>query len=635
MLRLPLVISPVGLLDKLIWFSYLALAVITPLLFSTQNTELFEVPKMLFVYFFATIIFFLTLTKNVLNGKIAIPKNPVFLIFLIFIIIQTLSTFSSVDKFTSVFGYPSRLNGGLLSQIAYLVIFMGILQNLSVEQIKKLLISMVLSAFVVSIWGIPSHFGYDPTCYILTNKLSSNCWQEEFNPTLRIFSTLGQPNWLASYLILILPISLALTLIEKRFLSKIFFLFVTLILFIAFIFTNSRAGAVGLILVLLIFIALLGTIIIKNNWKVIFPILIAFLIIPFFFGLKLLLRVDDTIQIRQIVWKGALEIFKKNPLLGTGPETFPYSYYQNRPLEHNNTAEWNFFYNKAHNEFLNYLANIGVIGTLTYITFIIFSVDRLLRNSKHQNQNSLISKAAIAGLIGYQVSIFFGFSTVVSQLVMFTVLGCALVVNSKKEYFSISLNISKNNRYFALLTLTITGFIALSFPLRLYIADIFLNRAKNYESTSFEKAAGAYENSNQFFPTKNPFYLSDYAYFLSLHSTSENEDVEQIANRAKTSALEAEKLAPNNLIVLRRIANAYFLISNVEAEYESETLRVAKRLPMLAPTDPQSFFSLAKIQAGIGKEEDAKETLKKTLELKPDYQEAKDLLEQINNQQLQ
>src|SRR3972149_7425223 len=176
----------ISILNKSILSSYFALAIITPLLFSTQNTEIFEVPKMFFVYFISTIILFLTLLKFALNGKFLIPKNPVFIIFVIFLTIQILSTFTSIDKFTSVFGYPSRLNGGLLSQFAYLAIFCGILVNLSKDQIKKLIISMVLSAFVVGLWGIPSHFGRDPTCFILTGKLTSNCWQAEFNPRLRI-----------------------------------------------------------------------------------------------------------------------------------------------------------------------------------------------------------------------------------------------------------------------------------------------------------------------------------------------------------------------------------------------------------------------------------------------------------------
>ena len=112
-------------LDKIISFSYLALVIITPFLFTTQTTELYEIPKMLFVYFFAAIIFFSTLIKFIENKKILIPTLWPLAIFTLFVALQIISTLTSVDKFTSVFGYPTRLNGGLLSQFAYLAIFFG------------------------------------------------------------------------------------------------------------------------------------------------------------------------------------------------------------------------------------------------------------------------------------------------------------------------------------------------------------------------------------------------------------------------------------------------------------------------------------------------------------------------------
>src|SRR3989344_9127856 len=193
------------LLKSVIWVCFLALAILTPLIFFSGNIEIFEVPKMHFVYFIGTIVLFATLIKSAIEGKFQIPKNLPFFIFLIFVLIQIISTFISIDKFTSISGYPSRLNGGLLSQFAYLAIFYTGLVNLSFEKAKKLLVAAVMSALFVSLWGIAGHFGRDPSCLVLTGKLTSDCWQEEFNPQLRIFSTLGQPNWLASYLVLILP----------------------------------------------------------------------------------------------------------------------------------------------------------------------------------------------------------------------------------------------------------------------------------------------------------------------------------------------------------------------------------------------------------------------------------------------
>ena len=76
-------------------------------------------------------------------------------------------------------------------------------------------------------------------------------------------------------------------------------------------------------------------------------------------------------EIRKIVWRGAVEIYKNYPLLGSGPETFAYSYYNFRPQEHNLVSEWDFLYNKAHNEYLNYLATVGIIGTTAYLILIL------------------------------------------------------------------------------------------------------------------------------------------------------------------------------------------------------------------------------------------------------------------------
>jgi O-antigen ligase len=59
-----------------------------------------------------------------------------------------------------------------------------------------------------------------------------------------------------------------------------------------------------------------------------------------------------------------------NPLFGTGVETFAFAYYTYRPAQHNMTSEWDYLYNKAHNEYLNYLATIGILGLGSYLLMI-------------------------------------------------------------------------------------------------------------------------------------------------------------------------------------------------------------------------------------------------------------------------
>ena len=69
----------------------------------------------------------------------------------------------------------------------------------------------------------------------------------------------------------------------------------------------------------------------------------------------------DPGKIRLLVWQGAFEAWKNNPIFGTGVETFAFAYYKYKSPAHNLTSEWNFLYNKAHNEFLNYLTTTGTL----------------------------------------------------------------------------------------------------------------------------------------------------------------------------------------------------------------------------------------------------------------------------------
>src|SRR3972149_8645857 len=124
-------------------------------------------------------------------------------------------------------------------------------------------------------------------------------------------------------------------------------------------------------------------------------------------------------SIRLIVWRGALKVWQRAPWFGSGPGTFAYSYYQDRPVEHNLVSEWNFLYNKAHNEFLNYLAETGLVGLTTYLTFLIGLFWLLQVKQTRKSPVVTVHQAVFASLVGLSVTHFFGFSTVTSNLLLF------------------------------------------------------------------------------------------------------------------------------------------------------------------------------------------------------------------------
>ncbi|HSX18506.1 MAG TPA: O-antigen ligase family protein [Candidatus Saccharimonadales bacterium] len=624
-----------------IFILYLALSVITPLLFSTQNSELFEVPKMLFVYLIAILIGTLTLAKATAERKKPFALNTITLSFLVFIGIQLLSTIMSLDKFTSIFGYPTRLNGGLLSQFAYFTILVCALVNLNAQKAKKLLLATIISALMVALWGIPSHFGYDPNCLVLTGHLNANCWQIDFNPTLRIFSTMGQPNWLASYFILIIPPTIALTLATKNTRKKYLLATVAILTFIALLFTNSISGIIGFALSIVVFAVLLGINKLKKNSKILAAILVVILLVGLVFGKSIFRRISQSAnttsagptpsgQIRLIVWQGAVQVIKHYPLLGTGPETFAYSYYQFRPLAHNRTSEWNFFYNKAHNEFLNTFANLGIPGGIAYLLFLFFVLKTLLKGGLvNDNENLLVSKAVLASIVGYQASIFFGFSTVANQLVMFLEIAIALILTKQNSTKNLSLKfLNKPAQIFSLFIISLVGTFLLFFVVRLYLADIFITRAK---SLNEPQSLIVFANALSVSPIQNPFYLSEaaYAFAQSALSSQDPELSDSLKNQSAKFAQESQKLSPKNILILRRLATTYIVLSSIDKNNYNNAQNIGNSIVALAPTDPQSYLSLAKVQVATEKNDSAKKSLEEALTLKPDYVEAQQLLQQL------
>src|SRR5581483_7547159 len=120
--------------------------------------------------------------------------------------------------------------------------FFLFLTSFSTSPIRNMLLCMLTSGIFVSLYGVLEHFGID-----------KDYWVQDVQN--RVFSTLGQPNWLAAYLSVLIPIAIALgfkKLLPDKQKSKnsvlvsMFFLLITALLYIALLYTKSRSGFLGL-----------------------------------------------------------------------------------------------------------------------------------------------------------------------------------------------------------------------------------------------------------------------------------------------------------------------------------------------------------------------------------------------------
>lgn len=709
-------------IDRTLAWCFYAIFFLVPLAMWPTTYELFEFNKMWTVFGFSLVILFLWTAKAAINKRFVLQRTPLDIPLALFVSAHIISYFVSIDPHTSWWGYYSRFNGGLLSILTYVFLYYAFASNLTtpVDAARKTLLSYKLlvvsfiSGLIVAVWGFPSHFGYDPTCFLFRGELNVACWTEAFQPKARMFSTLGQPNWLATYLAILLPIALALGLNranripesgEKKFLDRtkdfitdknfafslLFFIFAFLF-YIDTIWTDSQSGYLGLVAGLIVFIGLVKFQVFKTSRKrsfvkkfltnlnikslaVIFLICIAlalYLGTPIdrlnAFRIQSLLDRQaaapaptqqavqeeapppavelggtDSGKIRLIVWRGAIDVFRANPLFGSGVETFAYAYYKYRPAEHNLTSEWDYLYNKAHNEYLNYLATTGAAGLGSYLLFIgwfLFTAVKSLYFKKGLEDNPerrLLAAALIGSFVAILVSNFFGFSVVIVNLFMFLIpilFFDLMNVLSDKKVFSFgttpSLKAKDTISPGAATIILLAGLVMLYFEfvlLRFWLAD------KQYALGYNLNKVGEYIQASQPLINATQARPSEYLYqdelsvnyaTLALLLAQQNDATQaaQFAQQAQQISDQVVNNHPNNVVFYKTRTRVFYALAQLDTKYLGEAIKSIERASELAPTDAKILYNKALLYDQKGERQKAINILEETVKLKPDYRDA-------------
>ncbi|MBI3966843.1 MAG: O-antigen ligase family protein, partial [Chloroflexi bacterium] len=99
---------------------------------------------------------------------------------------------------------------------------------------------------------------------------------------------------------------------------------------------------------------------------------------------------------RMAHWQAAWEMFVDRPLLGIGPGNYPVAY----PAYA--ISGWPEPYGHAHNIYLNFLAETGVVGTLAYVLFLLWAARDLIRA---RNTGDWLNRAVVVGCFGVFVAV--------------------------------------------------------------------------------------------------------------------------------------------------------------------------------------------------------------------------------------
>ncbi|WIV13463.1 O-antigen ligase family protein [Proteiniborus sp. MB09-C3] len=178
--------------------------------------------------------------KLIVDKKFKIKKIPFgysVIFFIIPLIASAMTSFTRGESFEKLVVY----------MISFVVLFLIVNLIDSKRKLYFLILTIIIASLLISFYGLYQ--------YKVGAAVKESWVDKELNPDLRtrVYSTLDNPNILAEYLVMVIPLTFALFWTSKKKLNKLFFLLAVGVQFLCILLTFSRGGWLGLALAMIIF----------------------------------------------------------------------------------------------------------------------------------------------------------------------------------------------------------------------------------------------------------------------------------------------------------------------------------------------------------------------------------------------
>jgi len=334
----------------------IAIIVVSPLIFVPTIYDVFILEKSVFIQLFILLLFLLWVINIFKSRKILFKISAVF--FFSFLFFLSL-LFSLTEGFNLSMRVGVALQWGLF---IWLFFFVGNYLNIYRDYRIFLFLSILVS-FIVSFYAILQYSGHD----FLIEGNTKPC------------SFFGNTNFLAEYLVSVLPFYVFWWVGTRNKWSKIIFSFSLLVVFGTLILTHSRGAWLSfMVSFMLIFCLSYRAIDLKKLGIGVLALGVLSLFVDFVFFDKLIIRNVFSLfdaeylsnSFRVNVWQSTWQMILDHPLRGLGCANFEiiYPLYRNI-LEHmisGNRVE----VLRAHNDFLQIMAEFGIFGIVFFLIFV-------------------------------------------------------------------------------------------------------------------------------------------------------------------------------------------------------------------------------------------------------------------------
>ncbi|MBW6441335.1 O-antigen ligase family protein [Patescibacteria group bacterium] len=614
---------------------YSILLFFTPLIFVSNTNELFEFPKMYFIYLLGIFIIFFFVSDYLINlFEIKTPHPLVLALLTLFLI----STLLSSHLYTSFFGYYSRFNDSLLSNLVFFGLYFVGINKLNKDDYEKILKITLFTILPISFLGLSQYF----------------------NGTVRAFSSIGQPNWLAQYLAMLLPLVVYFLLTEESGRYKVWFAVYVFGFYCLWV-SYSTSGIFSFIVaVILVLIKMWKT---ENKVKDIKGRVIMFSAISIFISFSNLGIFKDKISdvfvdlkkqtfilkkvyaqgventlsdpgfIRIELWKSSLDLIFSNSkvfFFGSGPETFPYAFQPFRSRELNYSSEWDFVFNKPHNYYLEMWSESGIFFLIIFVVLMF----KLIKKSPGYLAPSFVA-FGISNLFGWPVvstSLLFWFFLCISD----EYIRQGFIDKKSKSKKKKVITIVKDKKYIYLVPVWLVYFIFVYKISEVYFADVHFRKSQDLAGESqVDQAINFADKAIQINPYE-PNYYRGRAKIRTVYLVS-SENTEEIKSLILDDLKKAEDLNPYNLVTLRNSIPIYYFLGvrdvsiapgegNIDEKYISQASEFFDMVKGEYWNDVGVVLAVARYEKRLGLNESYEKSLFRIEELRPDLLEWSDLL---------
>jgi len=603
----------VKICDQVIWVGLLILAIAIPPLISLKMEDVVELPKITLFRMVILTISIAWLLKRIESGNPSFKARskgfysliswvrscPLHLPVVAFLLVSAISTLISADIRISLVGIYKFYFWGLLSLTGYSLLYFITADNFSENRMGALIEGLLIGSFPVAIYGVCQRLG-----------LEFLDWAG--GPSrMRIWSTLGNSNFLGAYLIMVIPLGLGLLVSNdyyrngRRLLSKPLLVLLVGLLAGCLVYTLSRGAWLGLLACLAVWGFFVGKDSIKRNRKWLTLALAACLLFPILLGPKWKIETpifksgqeemenvigraisitnlgEASISARIEGWKSSLRMFSKRPLLGWGLDNFGTICPQYITPKFVSSAGRDMLQSYAHNEFLQVGATVGIIGLIVYIWLIVTFFKLLIYLLKKERGDT---RTFLIGIMSSSVALMvynqFHFSVVTTAIMFWLFMGIAgkMARKTQGEESDITPERKSNEPVytsnhspsdFIIFGIMAITYVFLSFLiLRPVVADIYAKRGRDYAGgKSWDKAISSLKKAVRLNPWVELYRVNlGNAYKEKAEVTNSIGEKEECIDEAVLQFKENVKLFPHNPFAYRNLGIAYMWKTQILGE---------------------------------------------------------------------